>query len=42
MLDTIYQSIVEGDAARVTEGVQQALGAGHNPGEIVFDRIGKF
>lgn len=35
MLDTIYQSIVEGDATRVTKGVRQALGADHNPGDIL-------
>lgn len=35
MLDTIYQAIIEGNASRVTEGVQQALEAGHNPGDIL-------
>ncbi|HAL61672.1 MAG TPA: cobalamin-binding protein [Chloroflexi bacterium] len=39
MLDTIYQSIVKGDAARVTEGVQQALEAGHNPGDILNEAM---
>lgn len=35
MLDTIYQAIIEGNASGVTEGVQQALEAGHNPGDIL-------
>lgn len=35
MLDTIYQSVIEGDAPEVVEGVQQALQAGHNPAEIL-------
>lgn len=35
MLDTIYQSVIKGDAAEVTQGVQQALEAGHAPGDIL-------
>ncbi len=38
MLDTIYQSVIEGDAPEVTEGVQRALEAGHNPDEILNHR----
>lgn len=35
MLNAIYQSVLKGDAAGVTEGVQQALEAGHHPAEIL-------
>ncbi len=35
MLDTIYQSIIAGNAPKAVEGVQQALEAGHPPGEIL-------
>jgi len=35
MLDAIYQSVIEGDAQRVSEGVQGALEAGQDPGEIL-------
>lgn len=35
MLDTIYQSVNEGDVPEVTEGVQWALEVGHNPDEIL-------
>ncbi|MFQ5857291.1 MAG: corrinoid protein [Anaerolineae bacterium] len=35
MLDTIYHGVVNGDAAGVTEGVRQALEAGHGPAEIL-------
>lgn len=35
MLNTIYQGVIKGDGAGVTEGVQQALEAGHNPGDIL-------
>ncbi len=35
MLNTLYQSVIKGDAAGVTEGVQQALEAGHHPAAIL-------
>lgn len=35
MLNTVYQSVIKGDAAGVTEGVQQALEAGHHPAAIL-------
>jgi 5-methyltetrahydrofolate--homocysteine methyltransferase len=35
MLDSIYQSVIEGDAQGVSEGVQGALEAGQDPGEIL-------
>jgi len=35
MLDTIYQSIIEGNAPGATEGVQKALETGLNPGDIL-------
>jgi len=35
MLDAIYQSVIEGDAQGVSEGVQGALEAGQDPGEIL-------
>ena len=35
MLDTIYQSVIRGDAAGVTEGVHGALEAGQDPGDIL-------
>jgi 5-methyltetrahydrofolate--homocysteine methyltransferase len=35
MLNTIYQSVLEGRAPETAQSVQQALDAGHNPGEIL-------
>lgn len=35
MLDTIFKSVIERDAPEITEGVQRALEAGHNPDEIL-------
>jgi len=35
MLDIIYENVIKGDAPAVTEGVQQALEAGHDPGDIL-------
>ena len=35
MLNTLYQSVIKGDAAGVTEGVQQALETGHHPAAIL-------
>jgi 5-methyltetrahydrofolate--homocysteine methyltransferase len=35
MLDTLYQSVIKGDATGVTGGVQQALEAGHHPATIL-------
>lgn len=35
MLNVIYQGVLKGDAAGVTEGVQQALEAGQHPAEIL-------
>jgi len=39
MLDAIYQSVIGGDAVGVTQGVQQALEAGHDPGEILTEAM---
>ncbi|HID87015.1 MAG TPA: cobalamin-binding protein [Anaerolineae bacterium] len=39
MLDAIYQSVIGGDVAGVTQGVQQALEAGHDPGEILTEAM---
>jgi 5-methyltetrahydrofolate--homocysteine methyltransferase len=35
MLDIIYQSILQGNAPEATQGVQQAIDAGLEPGEIL-------
>jgi 5-methyltetrahydrofolate--homocysteine methyltransferase len=35
MLDTIFQSVLQGDAAETSKGVQQAIDDGLDPGEIL-------
>jgi len=39
MLDAIYQSVIGGDVAGVTQGVQQALEASYDPGEILTEAM---
>lgn len=34
-MDIIYDNVIKGNAPAVTEGVQQALEAGHSPGDIL-------